>query len=297
MLQMQKLWREPLVHFLLIGAVLFILFDLTREESGDPTNRILVSESQVEQLAAQFRRTWLRPPTQEELAGLIKSYVRDEIYYREALAMGLDRNDPQVRQRMRLKLEFLLEDLTAEEPPADEVLDAYLQQNPEKFLIPPRISFRQVFLSFDRGRALESDAEQLLVELRAGAAAEPLGDPTLLPNEQTAVSQRMIARTFGERFAETVTALEPGSWQGPLFSGLGAHLVLVTDRVEGRLPNLAEIRSEVEQEYLAERRRELKERAYRKLREGYEVVIEQEKPKNDESMSMPAETAQQQAGE
>jgi hypothetical protein len=297
MLQMQKLWREPLVHFLLIGAVLFILFDLTREESGDPANRILVSESQVEQLAAQFRRTWLRPPTQEELAGLIKSYVRDEIYYREALAMGLDRNDPQVRQRMRLKLEFLLEDLTAEEPPADEVLDAYLQQNPEKFLIPPRISFRQVFLSFDRDRALESDAKQLLVELRAGAAAEPLGDPTLLPNEQTAVSQRMIARTFGERFAETVTALEPGSWQGPLFSGLGAHLVLVTDRVEGRLPNLAEIRSEVEQEYLAERRRELKERAYRKLREGYEVVIEQEKPKNDESMSMPAETAQQQAGE
>jgi hypothetical protein len=297
MLQMQKLWREPLIHFLAIGAVLFILFDLTREESGDPANRILVSESQVEQLAAQFRRTWLRPPTQEELAGLIQSYVRDEIYYREALAMGLDRNDPQVRQRMRLKLEFLLEDLTAEEPPADEVLDAYLQQNPEKFLIPPRISFRQVFLSFDRGRALESDAEQLLVELRAGAAAEPLGDPTLLPNEQTAVSQRMIARTFGERFAETVTALEPGSWQGPLFSGLGAHLVLVTDRVEGRLPNLAEIRSEVEQEYLAERRRELKERAYRKLREGYEVVIEQEKPKNDESMSMPAETAQQQAGE
>ncbi|MEJ2317657.1 MAG: peptidylprolyl isomerase [Gammaproteobacteria bacterium] len=294
---MQKLWREPLVHFLLIGAVLFILFDLTREESGDPANRILVSESQVEQLAAQFRRTWLRPPTQEELAGLIQSYVRDEIYYREALAMGLDRNDPQVRQRMRLKLEFLLEDLTAEEPPADEVLDAYLQQNIEKFLIAPRISFRQVFLSFDRGRALESDAEQLLVELRAGAAAEPLGDPTLLPNEQTAVSQRMIARTFGERFAETVTALEPGSWQGPLFSGLGAHLVLVTDRVEGRLPNLAEIRSEVEQEYLAERRRELKERAYRKLREGYEVVIEQEKPKNDESMSMPAETAQQQAGE
>jgi hypothetical protein len=297
MLQMQKLWREPLIHFLAIGAVLFILFDLTREESGDPANRILVSESQVEQLAAQFRRTWLRPPTQEELAGLIQSYVRDEIYYREALAMGLDRNDPQVRQRMRLKLEFLLEDLTAEEPPADEVLDAYLQQNIEKFLIAPRISFRQVFLSFDRGRALESDAEQLLVELRAGAAAEPLGDPTLLPNEQTAVSQRMIARTFGERFAETVTALEPGSWQGPLFSGLGAHLVLVTDRVEGRLPNLAEIRSEVEQEYLAERRRELKERAYRKLREGYEVVIEQEKPKNDESMSMPAETAQQQAGE
>ena len=297
MLQIQKLWREPLVHFLLIGAVLFILFDLTREESGDPANRILVSESQVEQLAAQFRRTWLRPPAEEELAGLIESYVRDEIYYREALAMGLDRNDPQVRQRMRLKLEFLLEDLTAQQAPTDEVLDAYLQQNTEKFLIPPRLSFRQVFLSFDRGQTLESDAEQLLVELQAGAAAETLGDPTLLPNEQTVVPERMIARTFGERFAQAVMELEPGSWQGPLFSGLGAHLVLVTQRVEGRLPTLAEIRPEVEQEYLAERRRELKERAYRKLREGYEVVIEEEKSEEGESLPVPAETAQKQAGE
>ena len=297
MLQTRKLWREPLVHFLFIGALLFMLFDLTREESGDPANRILVSESQVEQLAAQFRRTWLRPPTQVELAGLIESYVRDEIYYREALAMGLDRNDPQVRQRMRLKLEFLLEDLTAEQPPTDEVLDSYLQQNPEKFLIAPRLSFRQVFLSFDRGRALDADAEKLLVQLQTGAAAEPPGDPTMLPYEQTAVPERMIARTFGERFAKAVMEIEPGTWQGPLFSGFGAHLVLVADRVEGRLPNLAGIRAEVEQEYLAERRRELKEDAYRKLREGYEIVIEEQKPEDDESLSMPAETAQEQAGE
>ncbi|MEJ2322437.1 MAG: peptidylprolyl isomerase [Gammaproteobacteria bacterium] len=297
MLQLNKFWREPLLHFLLIGAALFILFDLTREESGDPANRILVSESQVEQLAAQFKRTWLRPPTEQELSGLIESYVRDEIYYREALAMGLDRNDPQVRQRMRLKLEFLLEDLTAQQPPADEMLEAYLQQNPEKFRIAPRLSFRQVFLSFDRGQALEADAEKLLAELQAGAMAETLGDPTMLPNEQTAATERMIARSFGEKFAQAVMALEPGAWQGPLFSGFGAHLVRVTDHMEGRLPELAEIRSEVEQEYLAERRRELKELAYRKLREGYEVVIEEQKPEEDESLPVPAETAQEQAGQ
>jgi hypothetical protein len=297
MLQLNKFWREPLLHFLLIGAALFILFDLTREESGDPANRILVSGSQVEQLAAQFRRTWLRPPTEQELSGLIESYVRDEIYYREALAMGLDRNDPQVRQRMRLKLEFLLEDLTAQQPPADEMLEAYLQQNPEKFRIAPRLSFRQVFLSFDRGQALEADAEKLLAELQAGAMAETRGDATMLPNEQTAATERMIARTFGEKFAQGVMALEPGAWQGPLFSGFGAHLVRVTDHMEGRLPELAEIRSEVEQEYLAERRRELKELAYRKLREGYEVVIEEQKPEEDESLPVPAETAQEQAGQ
>ena len=297
MSQKNKLWREPLAHFLLIGALLFILFDLTREESGDPENRILVSQNQVDQLAAQFKRTWLRAPTEKELAGLIESHVRDEVYYREAVAMGLDRNDPQVRQRMRLKLEFLLEDLTAEEQPDDGVLDAYLKNNPEKFRIEPRLSLRQVFLSFDRGPGLDADAEKLLVELQAGEAAETLGDPTMLPYEQTAVPERMIARTFGERFAKAVMELEPGTWQGPLFSGLGAHLVLVTDRVEGRLPELAEIRADVEKEYLAERRMELKDLAYRKLREGYEVVIEEKKPEDDESLSMPAETAREKAGE
>jgi hypothetical protein len=297
MFNFKTLWREPLVHFLLIGAALFLLFELTREESLDPANRILVSQSQTEQLAAQFKRTWLRPPTDEELSGLIETYVRDEIYYREALAMGLDRNDPQVRQRMRLKLEFLLEDLTAQEPPTDDVLRAYLEQNPDRFRIEPRLSFRQLFLSFDRGATLEADAERILGQLEAGAGAENLGDQTMLPDEQTAVSKRSIARTFGERFAEAVIALEPGPWQGPLFSGLGAHLVLVTDRMEGYLPELAEIRSEVEQEYLAERRKELKDLAYRKLREGYEVIIEQDQPQDDEENAMPAKSAQPLAGQ
>lgn len=297
MFNFKTLWREPLVHFLLIGAALFLLFELTREESLDPANRILVSQSQTEQLAAQFKRTWLRPPTDEELSGLIESYVRDEIYYREALAMGLDRNDPQVRQRMRLKLEFLLEDLTAQEPPTDDVLRAYLEQNPDRFRIEPRLSFRQLFLSFDRGATLEADAERILGQLEAGAGAENLGDQTMLPDEQTAVSKRSIARTFGERFAEAVIALEPGPWQGPLFSGLGAHLVLVTDRMEGYLPELTEIRSEVEQEYLAERRKELKDLAYRKLREGYEVVIEQDQLQDDEEDAMPAKSGQPLAGQ
>ena len=271
---MNKLWREPLVHFLLIGALLFLAFDLTHDERPDAANRILVEPSQVEQLAAQFKRTWLRPPTEAELAGLIESYVRDEVYYREALAMGLDQNDPQVRRRMRLKLEFLLEDLTAAEPPDDEVLSAYLQQHPDRFRIEPTLTVRQVYLNPDRRPHLEGDAERILADLRAGAAPDTFGDRSMLPDEQTAVSATEIARTFGKTFAQEVVALEPGTWSGPLYSGLGAHLVLVTDRRAGRLPALAEVRAEVEREYLAQRRQQLKDLAYRKLREGYEVIIE-----------------------
>ena len=276
-----RLLREPLVHFLLIGAALFLAFGLTRESGGKAPNRIVVDASQVEQLAAQFKRTWLRPPTEKERAGLVESYVRDEVYYREALAMGLDQDDPQVRRRMRLKLEFILEDLTAAEPPGDEVLIAFLRQHPEKFRIEPRLSFRQVYLNAERRRDLAADAEQMLADLRAGTSFESLGDSILLLYEQTSVSQSGIARTFGETFAQEVVALEPGAWAGPLYSGLGAHLVLVTERRDGRLPELAEVRGEVEREYLAQRRQELKDAAYRKLREGYEVIVEPPKQQVD----------------
>ena len=271
---MKKFWREPLVHFLVIGAGLFLAFDLTQDKRPDAASRILVDPSQVEQLTAQFKRTWLRPPTETEVARLVESYVRDEVYYREALAMGLDQNDPQVRRRMRLKLEFLLEDLTAAEPPGDEVLGAYLQQHPDRFRIEPRLTLRQVYLNPDERGNLAADAEQILAELRAGAAPDTLGDRTMLPDEQTAVSTSQIARTFGKTFAQEAIALEPGAWSGPLHSGLGAHLVLVSGRKEGRLPVLAEVRAEVEREYLAQRRQQLKDLAYRKLREGYEVIIE-----------------------
>ena len=271
---MKKFWREPLVHFLLIGAGLFLVFDLTQDERPDAASRILVDPSQVEQLSAQFKRTWLRPPTEAELAGLIESYVRDEVYYREALAMGLDQDDPQVRRRMRLKLEFLLEDLTAAEPPDDEVLSAYLQQHPDRFRIEPRLTFRQVYLNPDRRPDLDVDAERILAELRAGVAPDTFGDRSMLPDEQTAVSATEIARAFGKTFAQEVVALEPGAWSGPLYSGLGAHLVLVSGRTEARLPALAEVRAEVEREYLAQRRQQLKDLAYSKLREGYEVIIE-----------------------
>ncbi len=293
---MRKLWREPLVHFLAIGAVLFLVFDLTREGGGDASNLVRIDAGQVEQLAAQFQRTWLRPPTEKELAGLIESYVRDEVYYREALAMGLDQNDPQVRRRMRLKLEFLLEDLTAEEPPGDEVLDAYLQQYPDRFRIEPHFSFQQVYLNLDRHQDLAADAEQILTDLRAGVSPETLGDPTMLPYEQTAVSQSGIARAFGKTFAQEVVALEPGVWTGPVYSGLGAHLVLVTELREGRLPELAEVRAEVEREYLAQRRQELKDLAYRKLREGYEVIVEPAKAENGAAGAVAGATGKEQAG-
>ena len=273
MIDMHKLWREPLVHFLLIGVALFVAFGLTQEQDGNAQNHIVVDASQVEQLVAQFKRTWMRAPTEDELALLIESHVRDEVYYREAVAMGLDQNDPQVRRRMRLKLEFLLEDLTAEEAD-DEVLTEFLQQHPDKFQVAPRVSFLQLYLNPDKHQDLASDAQAMLARLEQGVAPDSVGDATMVPFEYTLVTQTEIARSFGEALARQVLTLEPGDWTGPLYSGLGGHLVKVTERIEGYLPELTEIRAQVERDYQAQRRQELKDMAYQKLRAGYEVVIQ-----------------------
>lgn len=130
-MSLKNLWREPLVHFMLIGAALFLFYGLTRDVGSEAPNSIVVNGSQVEQLAANFKRTWMRSPTEDELSALVENYVHEEVFYREALAMSLDQNDPQVRRRMRMKLEFILEDLSAEEV-TDEVLTTFLQQHPDK---------------------------------------------------------------------------------------------------------------------------------------------------------------------
>jgi len=271
----KALSREPLVHFLLIGAVLFTVFELRQEEGNAAPNRILVDTGLVEQLVARFNRTRLRPPTDIERAALIEGHIREEVYYRQALAMGLDQDDAVLRQRMRMKLEFLLEDLAAEAAPSNEQLIQFMQRHPEKFREEPRISFTQVFLNPDKHQDLAADASQMLTRLNNGAPLETEGDRTLLGQEYLLATQHEITRVFGNSFAQQIVVLEPGGWTGPLYSAYGGHLVRVSAKQEERFPVLAEIRKQVERDYMAERRQELKDITYRKLREGYEIIIEE----------------------
>ena len=272
-ISIKNLWREPLVHFLLIGAALFLVYDLTREVASEAPNRIVVNSGQVEQLAANFKRTWMRPATEDELAALVENHVREEVFYREALAMGLDQNDPLVRRRMRMKLEFILEDLSSQEV-TNEELTIFLQQHPDKFRTEAQVSFQQVFLNPDKRKDMDSDAKKLQASLNGGAAPETLGDPTLVPYKFSLATQSEIARSLGERFAQDAIKLTPGDWTGPVYSAYGGHLLKVSERVEARQPELAEIRALVKREYLVQRRKEQKNLAYQKLREGYEVTIE-----------------------
>jgi len=269
--------REPLVHFLLIGAALFLLFEWGGGGGGE--RRIVIPRGQIEHLAQSFEIVWLRPPTEEELKGLLDDYVREEVAIREAMAMGLDRDDTIIRRRLRQKLEFVVEDSLEAHPPAEEDLALWLEKHPESFRSEPQVSFRQVYVSRDRrGEDAESFARGLLAELTrdgAGASIEALGDPLMLPREVPLSSQSDVGRMFGEDFAAKLLALEPGRWTGPIESGYGLHLVQVGERVDGRLPALAEVREVVERELVAARRKAELDAAYERLLSEYTVVVEE----------------------
>jgi parvulin-like peptidyl-prolyl cis-trans isomerase-like protein len=273
---LKRLLREPLVHFLILGAAVFLLFKVVATPSTSPEGNIVVTSGKIEQLATVFVRTWQRPPTVEELNGLIEDHVRDEVLYREALAMGLDKDDTIIRRRMRQKFEFLTEDVTT--PPSDQELQAWLDKHPDNFRVEPKLALRQIYFNASRrGAGTRKDAELLLTRLNAvgnKTDASELGDATMLPYELAASSIGEIGRVFGDGFAQAVARIEPGRWSGPVQSGYGLHLVYVSVRTEGRLRPLAEVRDEVQREWLTARRKEVADARYRALRERYAVVVE-----------------------
>jgi hypothetical protein len=275
--RLRGILREPLVHFAVLGAGLFALSGLTGGEAGRP-DEIVVTAGRIEHLAVGWTRARQRPPTVEELDGLIEDHVREEVLYREALALGLDRDDTVVRRRLRQKMEFVTEEIALEEPTEAE-LQAFLGANAGEFREPSRFSFRHVYLSPDRrGPAARADAGRLLAVLAGGGAAAPqgadLGDPSLLEPEYAAVTARDAEGLFGPEFAARLPALPVGSWAGPVASAYGLHLVLVRERTGDVLPVLDEVRPAVRREWLAARRRESGEALYRRLLSRYRVSVE-----------------------
>jgi parvulin-like peptidyl-prolyl isomerase len=279
---MRSILREPLLHFLLLGGLLFLFFEW-RGSGGPTSSRITITPGLVEHLASGFSRTWQRPPTDAELKGLIDDYVKEEIATREAVGMGLDRDDTIIRRRLRQKLEFLVEDAASSAPPTDAELEAWLDAHPQSFRAEPQLAFRQVYVSPERrGASAGKDAEKLLARLRArgkDATTDGLGDASMLPSEQPLGPLREVARAFGDDFAQELMKIEPGQWTGPVESPYGLHVVLVQERVAGAAPQLAEVRPVVEREVLAERRKRDLDALYERLLEKYTVTIEKPKAK------------------
>ena len=275
---MKRLLREPLFHFLLLGAALFVIYEALNRGERASDQDIVVSAGQVESLAANFSKVWGRTPSPEELKGLIDEHVKEEILSREAVKLGLDQHDPVIRRRLQQKMEFLVEDFAAMATPTDDELAAYLAENMEKFQQDARFTFRQVYLNpSERVATLDADTAALLSQLRAAGAnarIEDLGDRILLPSELLQEPSAAVSAQFGQGFADALSQLPTGEWSGPIASGYGQHLVFIIERTETRLPELDEVRRRVERDFVAMQRKEVRGRYLEELLQRYNVIVQ-----------------------
>jgi hypothetical protein len=274
---MRRWLKEPLLHFLLLGLAIFGAYRLLGPDEPPPSS-IVVTEGIINGQIESFSRTWLRPPTPQEVNELIREYVREEVYYREGMALALDRDDTVIRRRLKQKLEFVAEAAGIAAEPTDEDLRAYLEQRRDAYQTDARLSFVHVFLSAERrGDAVAQDAASLLAGLQSSQEAlDPaaLGDPTLLERQFEDVPLRDVAAQFGDEFADRVAELPVGQWQGPIESAYGMHLVLVGARTDGRAPELDEVRDALRRDWLNERRIAANEAYYQSLLQRYTVTID-----------------------
>ena len=277
----KRILHDPLFHFLLLGAAIFAIYGFATRHRIDKPGEIVVTQGTIENLVTGFTRTWQRPPTDEELQGLVRDYIREEAAYREALVMGLDRDDMIVRRRLRQKLEFLSDDLTSRTEPSDKDLQTFLAAHPESFQREASFSFNQIYLNPQIHRAnLRHDESRLMNLLQKGhPVATALGDPFLLPQSFQGLTLADVKKTFGEQFASALSALPVGQWRGPVPSSYGEHLILLSKRTERYMPALAEVRDQVRREWFDARRIEATNRLYEALLRRYTVKIEPPKEK------------------
>jgi hypothetical protein len=273
---MKKLYKEPLFHFLIIGMMLFVLFSIfNKEESNVSGNQIVVTAAEIERLSDNWSKKWNRPPTEIELKGLIDSYIKEEVYYREALALGLDQDDTILRRRLMQKMEFLSNDLAELNQPDETALSKYFLDNQEKYEILPRISFTHIYFSADkRGAKAFEDAKDVLSGLNALRAPEK-GDSFMLEYDFVQETPFEVARLFGNNFSEKLFTLEANNWQGPIESGYGLHLVRISEKIDASMPELASVIDKVRTDFMFEQRQRVNREIYERFKERYEIVIEE----------------------
>jgi len=292
----QRLLREPLLHFLLLGLALFVIYSyLDRGRFGiEPSKQIVLSLDDLRIMETYFESQWHRQPTPQEFQAMVEDRVKEEVLYREGLAMGLDKDDTIVKRRMAQKVQFLCEDVAAAHEPSTGELKAWFEKNSEKFALPSRYSFRHLYFSPDkRGKNAQQDAAGALTKIagqpEGSKIAVSTGDSFMFQDYYGDRTPSAIAKEFGPQFAVTLEKLKLGSWQGPVESGYGWHLVFVDTVISGRIPAFEEVEPEVKTAWLGEQKATAWQKAYAEMRAKYTVMLPAP-PSNSEVTKKPATT-------
>jgi peptidyl-prolyl cis-trans isomerase C len=277
---MKRLLREPLVHFLMLGAILFGVYAYAERGSGgvEQSKQIRLTTYDLSQMVLVFRSQWRRDPAPEELRALVEDKVHEEVLYREALVLGIDKDDTIVKRRMAQKMQFLAEDVAAAREPTREELGTWFEANRNQFAMPPRVGFRHLYFSPDRrGERARDDAAAALTKL-AGQPEESnlaatLSDSFMFQEYYRDRTPEFLGKEFGPNFALAVAKLSPGSWQGPVESGFGWHLVFIDTLIPGHVPAFEEVEADVKTAWLAEQKAKAWLKAYLEMRAKYTVLL------------------------
>jgi hypothetical protein len=266
--------KEPLVHFIFLGALIFVGYEFVRSGDDHPSAEIVVSDARAASMFQTFIRTWQRPPTESELSRLIDDYIKTEIFVREAL--GLDRDDLIIRRRLRQKMEFFFDESVAVSDPTEQELSAFLAQHADQYRTDTRVTFSHIYLDPQRrGAATKADAERLLKELGTpDPTVDPLilGDPIMIlkPRWEDATQSELVG-VFGTTFTNALVQQASGQWVGPLASAYGEHLVKIDAFNQGIAPKLERVRSQVERDWRVRARQARQEATYQSLLKKYRV--------------------------
>jgi peptidyl-prolyl cis-trans isomerase C len=273
-----RLLKEPLLHFLVAGGLLFAGYSwIHRGEKREDRRRIEITSNQVQQIELDWRARWQRLPTQAELQAGIADQLKQEILYREALELGLDKNDTIVKRRMAQKMDFLADEVASLRDPAPGEVEAWFEKNRAQYVPAPLATFHHLYFSLDKRSAnTEADARQALGTLGSKDASG--GDTFVFQASYNEQTPDQVARVFGSKFAEQLFQLKPGGWRGPVESGFGWHLVWVDALVPGEPPTFESVAQQVKSDWLAEQRAELKRTTFEALKARYEIVIVPAKP-------------------
>jgi hypothetical protein len=277
-----RLISQPLIHFVIIGGLIYLAyFSFSSRAIDTETDMIItVTTGEIDWMTESWQKRWNRPPTTAEMKNVINEYIRETVFYREALAIGLDKDDQIIRRRLGQKLEFLFADLASMQEPTEEGLKTYFAENMDRYRASDLLTFTHVFIDPDvREDETLGDAESLKAKLITEGEPQQTdnnrGDPFMLQNYYPERTELEILKLFGSGFSETVFELEPGEWHGPVLSGYGVHLVYVHYHEEAETPELSLVRDRVKQDWADDLREKLNKQLYDKMRDRYKVVIEQ----------------------
>ncbi|MGL6244123.1 peptidyl-prolyl cis-trans isomerase [Pseudomonas sp.] len=265
--------REPLLHFLIAGFALFALYGgLHRSTVNQDPQRIEITPDDIQRIEISWRARWQRPPSDQQLHGMLDEYVKEEILYREALKLGLDKDDTIIRRRLAQKMDFLAEDVASLREPAAGVLEAWYSQHQAQYAPPPLATFHHLFFASDkRGAQAQAQAQAVLVTLKDKHSGE--GDDFMFKSAYAQQSQDQVARDFGSKFAIALFKQTPGNWLGPVESGFGWHLVWIDALTSPAAPPFETVAQQVKSDWLSEQRTESKRSNFEALKARYEVVV------------------------